>query len=197
LLKSLATIFFFALVIATSCGEAFAQGEQKDSTIVIDTMLFQSADLFTDVAPVDDTVNFENRMYQKPMVALVKSMVIPGLGQLGNHKPIKAVLFAGFDAWFIASAIKYKKDANDYRELWENETDLDLRKDYYAKWDDKKGQRNKYTWFAVITAFISMFDAYVDAHLSGFPSIDKTDNLSIELQPNREGDLLATIAFSF
>lgn len=197
MLKSLATIFLIAFVIATSHGETFAQGEADDSTVVIDTLLFQTAELFSDVAPVDDSVNFENRMYQKPMVALVKSMVIPGLGQFGNHKPIKAVLFAGFDAWFIASAIKYKKDANDYRELWENETDIDLRRSYYNAWEDKKGQRNKYTWFAVITAFISMFDAYVDAHLSGFPSIDKADDLSIELQPNREGDMLATISFSF
>jgi len=197
LLKSLPITPIIVLVILVSSGSLRAQGEVKDSTVVIDTTLFETADMFTDVAPVYDTINFEKRMLQKPMVALFKSMVIPGLGQLGNHKPIKAAIFAGFDAWFIASAFKYKKDANDYRALWENETDIVQRRNYYDQWTDNKSQRNKYTWFAVITAFVSMFDAYVDAHLSGFPSREKDPDLGFEIQPNRAGDMLATVSFSF
>ena len=38
------------------------------------------------------------------------------------------------------------------------------RNEYYDLYQDRKDERNKFTWFAVITAFVSMFDAYVDAH---------------------------------
>ncbi|MDH4157430.1 MAG: DUF5683 domain-containing protein, partial [candidate division Zixibacteria bacterium] len=141
--------------------------------------------------------NFETRMLQKPTTALFKSMVIPGLGQLGNRRYIKALLFAGFDAWFIGSAIHYGGQAADFRERWAAAEDIEDANALYSLYEDRRDERNKFTWFAVIVTFISMFDAYVDAHLSGFPRADDGQNMSLEVAPAPGHAISATLTYSF
>ena len=124
-------------------------------------------------------------------------MVIPGLGQFGNKKYIKAIVFASFDAWMISKAISYKNKASDLKKQFDNETDISLRNSYYNLYQVEKDNRNKFTWYAVITSFISMFDAYVDAHLSGFPSDKKQNDLSIDIVPIDEDGAMISLSLSF
>jgi hypothetical protein len=53
-----------------------------------------------------------------------------------------------------------------------------VRSLYYSDYDFYQNQRDLYIWLSGVTIFLSMIDAYVDAHLAGFdvdvtPSFDE------------------------
>ncbi len=162
-----------------------------------DTMRFESTVRLDNAAPVTDSTNFELYRRQNPTVALFKSMAVPGWGQAANGRYYKAVLFFGMDAFFIASALHHGSKASDYRSQYEQAELVDTRNAYYDLYEDSRSDRNKFTWYAVITTFIAMFDAYVDAHLSGFPAERAPDRLSIEMGPTPEGETRVLVSFRF
>lgn len=174
-------------------------GDDVDSAEVItkDTVLFEPDSILLAVSPVTSPINFERRLTMNPTVALVHSMVLPGMGQLGNRRIYKAMLFAGLDAWFLGASVHFGRQASEFRNKYDAATEISTRNEYYSLFEDRKDERNKYRWFAVIISFISMFDAYVDAHLSGFPPKQSPDNLSLGLKPGRDGYPLASITVSF
>jgi len=162
-----------------------------------DTILFIQSHTLDPYTLVNDTTNYENRLTQNPTKALFKSMLIPGWGQYGNKKYFKAALYAALDVWLISNAIKYGGEASDYFKQYENDTTIAGRNEFYGLYENKKDSRNKYTWFAVIVSFISMFDAYVDAHLSGFPEKSKISNFDIDIQYNPESGVKAEVQLPF
>jgi len=162
-----------------------------------DTILFIESNMMDPYTLVNDSTNYEKRLTQNPTKALFKSMLIPGWGQYGNKKYFKAALYAGLDIWLISNAIKYRGEASDLFKLYENDTTIAGRNSYYAQYEDKRDSRNKYTWFAVIVSFISMFDAYVDAHLSGFPDKKRYSVFDIDVQYDPEGGINAAVLFPF
>jgi hypothetical protein len=99
----------------------------------------------------------------------------------------------------IGGAIHYGQQASDFRRLFD-ETPRDaisLRNDYYSLYRDRQDECNKYTWFAVIVAFFSMFDAYVDAHLSGFPRQGEESDLTLQVVPTEENGVAAALSLRF
>lgn len=141
---------------------------KSDTVIVTDTVLYQPDGAEQELA-ASDTVNLEMRLIQKPTHALLKSLFVPGLGQIGNRRYIKAGVAIGLETWFIISAVHYARQANEFRRLHEASADVSVRNEYYNLYENRSDNSNKYRWFAGIVIFISMFDAYVDAHLSGAP----------------------------
>lgn len=155
-----------------------------DSVTAIDTVLFDIQGQLDKTLPATDSSNYEKRLIQSPTKALFKSMLIPGWGQFGNKKTFKALIFAGIDTWIILSAVHHGKKAADLYDQFESAEDIGLRQEYYGMYLSRKDQRNKFTWFAVITSFVSMFDAYVDAHLSGYPELETNqDAISMDIVP--------------
>jgi len=178
-----------------STGVDTSQGEE----IPVDTLLFEPGQMLRSFAAVTDTTNREARLIQNPTTALLKSLAVPGLGQLGNRRYLKAVLFFGLDVWMIGSAIHYGRQASDFRKLYgaADPGNVTLRNEYYSLYRDRKDERNKLTWYAVIVTFFSLFDAYVDAHLSGFPRKEDDAALSIQLAPDSDGRPVASVSLSF
>lgn len=174
-----------------------AESNKDDSTIVSDTVLFNQTSLLDNVSPIDDPENFEYNLTQKPTVALFKSMVVPGWGQWGNKRRFKTVLFLGLETWMVGSAIHYGRQASDFKSLYDNATELTVRLDYYALYSDRKDERNKFTWFAVIVSFISMFDAYVDAHLSGHPAEQHQREIAVDFKPVANDGFQVTLSLDF
>ncbi len=162
-----------------------------------DTIIFLQSNTMDLYTPVNDTTNYENKLYQNPTKALFKSMLIPGWGQYGNKKYYKAVMFVVLDIWLISNAVKYGGEANDYFKLYESETTTAGRNEYYRQYENKKDSRNKYTWFAVIVSFISMFDAYVDAHLSGFPDKNRFSDFDVDVQYDPRSGIKAAVSLPF
>ncbi|MBD3401447.1 hypothetical protein GF420_01020 [candidate division GN15 bacterium] len=163
-----------------------------------DTTLFRP-DIDTALAGrVTDTIDYEGRLKQNPTIALFKSMVVPGWGQVGNGKYLKAAIFAGFQTWFVASAIHYGGQAADFRDQWEAAETPAARNAYYDLYENRRDQRNKFTWFAGITSFVAMFDAYVDAHLSGSPEKrQEPDRMSFDVVPDGSGGAQAMLTWTF
>ncbi len=178
-------------------GTASATDSDPDSTHVADTVLFDGKALLEHASPVTSPIDFEKRRYQNPTAGLLKSMLIPGWGQLGNKRYVKAVFFAGLDAWFVAAAIHYGGQASDFYDQYETTLDTETRREYYNLYLNRKDNRNKYTWFAVIVTFVSMFDAYVDAHLSGYPKKTDDNEVSFEVRPTDNGGFLASVSVGF
>lgn len=102
------------------------------------------------------------RTWPNPTLVLVKSMVVPGWGQITNRRYVKAAIAIGLETWFIAGAVTEWRKANDARDDFRaNPGNLDS----FYEYDFHNGNKNDYLWALGVTTFISMFDAYVDAHL--------------------------------
>jgi hypothetical protein len=124
-------------------------------------------------------------------------MAIPGWGQVGNGDYVKAIIFFGLDAWMVGSAIHYGLQAADFKEKFEAAQTVEERNAWHSLYDDRRGERNKFTWFAVIISFISMFDAYVDAHFSGFPDADREQRIGFDIRPDEGGGVAASVTVPF
>lgn len=170
-----------------------------DSNLIADTVIYKPVGLESSARAVSDSIDYEKRLIQNPTKALFKSMLVPGLGQVGNRKYLKAAVVVGLQFWLIGSAIDHGKEASDFKDQFETSSDIGERNILYENFLDSKDQRNKYTWFAVIVTFVSMFDAFADAHLSGFPKDKKLDKdkLSFNIKPLEKNGLYASLAVSF
>lgn len=106
--------------------------------------------------PVDES------QWPDPTVTMFKSMLVPGWGQITNKSYIKAALAIGLEAWFISGAIVNGSRMNQaLDDFHADPTDLNHFYDYQYY----QGMRSDFLWALGITIFVSMFDAYVDAHL--------------------------------
>ena len=166
-------------------------------TTNVDTVLYQPSLNVPLSARVTNPADLEQTLTQNPTAALFKSMIVPGLGQLGNHRYTKAALVIGMEAWLFGTAIKRNGEVGDARDAYLAETDYLRRSARYIEYDTLRKSRNKYIWFGGLTIFISMFDAYVDAHLSGSPADSRNDRLNIGLAPDADGGLAARVSLSF
>lgn len=162
-----------------------------------DTVRYRRVEELNRYLPPTDTVDLESHLSQNPTTALFKSALIPGWGQLGNGSYIKAILFFGLDAWMVASAVHYGLEAQDFRDKYEMALTVSERNEWYELYDDRRGQRNKFTWFAAIVSFVAMFDAYVDAHFSGFPDLDRERDISFDVGPDTRGGVKALMTVPF
>ncbi len=179
-----------------------AQGADSiyvDTSVAADTFLYQPAGLAGSAAGVTDSIDYERKLHQNPTAALFKSMLVPGLGQIGNRQYVKAAVVIGLETWLVGSAIQHGQEASDFRKQFEASTVLADRNTFYGKYLASKDERNKFTWFAVIVTFVSMFDAFSDAHLSGFPKEQKgvTQATDLSIRPAGEKGVYASITYWF
>ncbi|MEK7775591.1 MAG: DUF5683 domain-containing protein [Candidatus Zixiibacteriota bacterium] len=190
-------------IVAFLCASPalFAQTDstnQPDTTAQHpDTVLYNPGTRLSNIAAVNVPVDFETRRLQNPTTALFKSMAIPGWGQLGNKRITKAVIFAGLQGWFVGSALHYGGQASDYRAKYESATDILARNEWYDLYSDRRDERNKFTWFAVLLTFVGMFDAYVDAHLSAYPSAKKQQEAGFGISAPPDGTTGLTVSWTF
>ena len=138
---------------------------------------------------------FDTTRAQNPTAALFKSMFVPGWGQICNKKYIKAGVVISLESIFIANLVHYARKTSDAKKAFDAATDDALLPDLYAAYRSAKDDRNLYSWFTGTVIFISMFDAYVDAHLAHFPKI--SDNISLNIAPTRESDLAVNLCLIF
>jgi hypothetical protein len=105
-----------------------------------------------------------------PTRAALYSLVLPGGGQIYNHAYLKAGLVIGVQGFLIGSAIFHDGKRDDFAALAHNTQDSYQQQLYLSQSRDYKDKLNNDIWWIGITAALSVFDAYVDAHLSDFDS---------------------------
>jgi len=150
----------------------------KPDTVIIDPDLYrsdESAELI-DIYYRRDTTQTEK---PSPTLTLFKSVLFPGWGQYSNRKYIKAGIVFVVESYFIYKAVDYGRKASDWRSKWKKAPD-DLKSEYFSKYTQYRDSRNTNLWYTALTIFLSMFDAYVDAHLREFPE-DIADREKVSL----------------
>ncbi len=173
-------IFVFLLLPATA---AFCQ--TPDSTETINKKETAAPGGLATDRDYYATRPFDSIKSQNPTAALFKSMLVPGWGQIGNKKYIKAAIVIGGEAYFLSQLVHHAKITRDKKAAFQAEplgsaTRDRLFEEYQAARDD----RNLNTWYLGTVIFISMFDAYVDAHLANFPKYDRTFSFNLEPMEN-------------
>ena len=111
-----------------------------------------------DPTAVDSVLQAGGRL--APRAALVRSAVVPGWGQAASGHWLKALLFAGAGAGWLASAVVESSRLAEAPTAQEHE--------------DRAARRNTRVLFYLVTATLSAVDAYVDAHLEDF-DLDAAD----------------------
>ena len=117
----------------------------------------------------------ESEQLKDPKIAMKRSLIFPGAGQLYNDQKIKgSILIAGelFALW------SFNENKNKYDNYDGSESHS---RDYYLR------KRNRFAWIAVGLYFYGMLDAVVEAHLDDFDRVvEKNDPLKEEKKNNSE-----------
>lgn len=136
----------------------------------------------------------KKQIYGGPRKATIMSAILPGLGQIYNHKVWKVpVIYAGlggFGYFFYTNNSLY----NDYRNALilsqKNTNGTAIAENRVYTTDQLQSQKlyyKKYRDFAIIGMgiiyLINIVDANVDAHLNTF---DVSDDLSLQISPYQE-----------
>jgi hypothetical protein len=120
---------------------------------------------------------------KSPTGAMLRSMIVPGWGQLYNRKYLKAILVFGVETGILINSIYLNQKYQSSHTDWDRE--------YYIN------NRNLSNWWLVGVILFSMADAFVDAHLKDF---DESPDLSyLKIEPIVYGDIgvQLSIGFSF
>jgi hypothetical protein len=105
-----------------------------------------------DGAPPDSA-----RHLPSPLSVMLRSAVVPGWGQVTNHKWIKAVAVVGGEGVLVYKALDEYHKEQDAADLGDA-----LSKDRHYN------LKINYIWWAIAVHLLQMADAYVDAHLASF-----------------------------
>jgi len=122
-----------------------------------------------------------NDSYSKrsPKGAMIRSLILPGWGQIYNRKFIKALVFLGGETYFMSRFL----DLNDELRTLERTSGVSA-----SDIEDKEQERNGWGWLFGAGYFLAMGDAFVDAHLDGV-SID--EEFSVKLLSNKQKSRLS------
>ncbi len=131
---------------------------------------------------------------KSPMGALLRSVVFPGWGQFYNRKYFKGVVVFGAETTFITLAAIEWSRMNKHKKNFQN-PDYPDRYWEFEQFEFYEDRRNLFLWITAGIVFLSMFDAYVDAHLYNFDK-EKVRDLSVSLIPESNGETNIKIVFS-
>jgi|GEM_PF-1497627 len=104
-----------------------------------------------------------------PYRVMLRSMVLPGWGQMYNGKPLKAAVVVAGEGILVYKALDELSKENDAVDRLSGLSPSDPA--YAQAQDDKETHYNlkiNYIWWAVAVHLLQMADAYVDAHLRDF-----------------------------
>jgi len=194
-----------------------AQRQVTDSAIVIDTLVATGIEkepaadtlILFDPQPYQDdsdsllisgyrTANTKPVHRRSPTRTMLKSVALPGWGQAANGKYVKAAVIGAIESYFIYRAVDYGLKAGDARRDWKNLPDtLPTQKAAaFLKYADFRDSRNSHIWYTAITVFLSMIDAYVDAHLHNFP-LTPGKKEGVHVQVGSADDPSLTLVYAF
>lgn len=117
------------------------------------------------VAVVDsNSVDTTFVMQKSAWGAVLRSALLPGLGQIYNESFWKAPIVWGVGGWFIYNYLQNNKDYKNYQQLYLTSPTSQNRvnRDFY------RDQRDLFAMYLAFTYLATLVDAYVDAHLFDF-----------------------------
>ena len=122
--------------------------------------------------------DIEGTSWQKrknPRTAMLCALAFPGLGQMYNEKPLKAVIAFGVETFYILNIAHNRREAQRYleeRDKYERyepcgeftceNSDWKFNNAWYEEY---KERTIDWVWWTSAVILVVMLDAYVDAHL--------------------------------
>ena len=101
---------------------------------------------------------------KNPNIALKRSLIFPGVGQLYNDQKIKGYTLIAAELFSLYSVNENRKKYKDYNESYNKS------QDYYLR------ERNRFAWIAIGLYFYGILDSVVEAHLDDFDKIVKEND---------------------
>jgi hypothetical protein len=146
------------------------------NSVFLLTLLIAAQNVSAQVQPKDtnyvkiDTSKFV--MQKSPWGAVLRSAIIPGLGQFYNKSYWKIPVVWGFLGWCGYYWIQNNNSYKQYRDLYSQNINSDINPstlDFYHKAREfYKDQRDQFAVYIGLTYFLTLVDAYVDAQLFDF-----------------------------
>ena len=99
-----------------------------------------------------------------PNIALKKSLIFPGAGQLYNDQKIKGYTLIAAELFSLYNFNENRKKYKDFNESYGKS------QDYYLR------ERNRFAWIAIGLYFYGILDSVVEAHLDDFDKIVKEND---------------------
>lgn len=120
-----------------------------------------------------DTIKTQNEsgfvMQKSPWGAVLRSAVIPGLGQFYNEQYWHIPVVWGLLGWFTYNWIQNNKDYKHYGDLYRNADINDYKAVAYKEYRDfYRDQRDRFTIYFALTYLLNLVDAFVGAQLFDF-----------------------------
>jgi hypothetical protein len=175
---------FLLLVLVWSC-LIFASGPNVRGQV-------PHADTSESGNPAGDSVQTKS-----PMGALLRSVAFPGWGQFYNRKYLKSAVVFGAETTFITMAVVDWTRMSEHQRNFQNPNYPDRygEFDLFRAYEDR---RNLFLWITGGIVFLSMFDAYVDAHLYDFKT-EQVRDLSVSVLPGVDpnGGMKIVLSISF
>ena len=106
----------------------------------------------------------EDEQAKDPNIALKKSLIFPGAGQLYNDQKIKGYTLIAAELFSLYNFNENRKKYKDFNESYEKS------QDYYLR------ERNRFAWIAIGLYFYGILDSVVEAHLDDFDKIVKEND---------------------
>lgn len=167
--------FGFARVHAqdTSQPESYAvrKGAQADSTSVETVEQLKQTMAIVGLDEVPGLHGWQREKSAK--IAVISSMILPGLGQVYNGRKWKAGIAFGLFTFYLGTAwIEDKKatDALNARDSFPTGSSQWQNADLYYNFYKQNSIDN--VWWAGAVWFIGLLDAFVDAHLYDVRAVD-------------------------
>ena len=106
----------------------------------------------------------EDEQAKDPNIALKKSLIFPGIGQLYNDQKIKGYTLIAAELFSLYNFNENRKKYKDFNESYGKS------QDYYLR------ERNRFAWIAIGLYFYGILDSVVEAHLDDFDKIVKEND---------------------
>ncbi|MDD3642788.1 MAG: DUF5683 domain-containing protein [Candidatus Krumholzibacteria bacterium] len=140
---------------------------------------------------------------KSPRTAMLCALLVPGLGQIYNEKPLKAAIAMGAEMFYLLRIIDNARRESREADLRDSfpkyvpcgleGADICLNSDwrYHNAWmEEYKERKIDWVWWSAGTVLVIVLDAYVDAHLH-----DMRFRLEPAVAPGGGGGLAAVIGF--
>lgn len=179
-------LLFVLLLFLCLCTDLYSQDPNNQLDTLTnpnnDSLVFKNISTITDNQKISDS-KFE--MKKSPMGAILRSLAIPGWGQIYVENYWKAPLFAagcGLLIYFVldynSKYQTYQKQYDEIKETKPNSSELFIlrsKKEFY------RDNRDQSAFFLVAVYILAAIDSYVGAHLYDF-NVDDNIALSINNQ---------------
>ena len=167
-----------------------------DSACCDDTLRITEGEILVPRQIIDSETMARTYRFKKrwPTGALFRSLIVPGWGQVYNHQYLKAIFYGGTEIYLI-HYVRWRWDQMDQHQWnFQHTDDLAYKAEQFSLYEKRRDSRNLHMWLTGLVVLLSMFDAYVDAHLADFDQTDKS--FEVYLAPD-DDKIRLTLAFNF